>query len=57
MGDKMEEASMCDASRSLLRDHELTSFQCEMGVYPFMFGSIKDFEPVAQDIIKVYSRL
>ncbi|KAJ9624594.1 uncharacterized protein PV06_06408 [Exophiala oligosperma] len=25
---------------------------CAMGVYPFMFGSIKDFEPVAQDIIK-----
>lgn len=24
-----------------------------MGVYPFMFGSIKDFEPVAQEIIKV----
>jgi hypothetical protein len=24
-----------------------------MGVYPFMFGSIKDFEPVAQSIIKV----
>ena len=27
--------------------------QCAMGVYPFMFGSIKDFEPVVQDIIKV----
>ncbi len=24
-----------------------------MGVYPFMFGTIKDFEPVAQEIIKV----
>ena len=24
-----------------------------MGVYPFMFGSINDFEPIAQDIIKV----
>lgn len=24
-----------------------------MGVYPFMFGSIKDFEPIAQEIIKV----
>jgi hypothetical protein len=24
-----------------------------MGVYPFMFGAIKDFEPVAQEIIKV----
>lgn len=30
-----------------------------MGVYPFMFGSIKDFEPVVEDIVKVraYSRL
>lgn len=27
-----------------------------MGVYPFMFGSIKDFEPVAQEIIKVSNR-
>jgi hypothetical protein len=26
-----------------------------MGVYPFMFGSIKDFEPVAEQIIKVSS--
>jgi len=26
-----------------------------MGVYPFMFGSIKDFEPVAEEIIKVPS--
>ncbi|KAK0610711.1 yellowish-green 1-like protein [Bombardia bombarda] len=25
---------------------------CAMGIYPFMFGSIKDFEPVAQAIIK-----
>lgn len=24
-----------------------------MGVYPFMFGTVKDFEPVAQEIIKV----
>jgi hypothetical protein len=24
-----------------------------MGVYPFMFGSLKDFEPVAEGIIKV----
>ena len=24
-----------------------------MGVYPFMFGSINDFEPIAQEIIKV----
>jgi hypothetical protein len=24
-----------------------------MGVYPFMFGTIKDFEPVVQSIIKV----
>jgi hypothetical protein len=24
-----------------------------MGVYPFMFGSVKDFEPVAEEIIKV----
>lgn len=24
-----------------------------MGVYPFMFGAYKDFEPVAQSIIKV----
>ncbi|POS74356.1 conidial pigment biosynthesis protein Ayg1 [Diaporthe helianthi] len=25
---------------------------CTMGVYPFMFGSVKDFEPVAEEIIK-----
>ncbi|KAI3392129.1 hypothetical protein diail_6141 [Diaporthe ilicicola] len=25
---------------------------CTMGVYPFMFGTVKDFEPVAQEIIK-----
>ncbi|KAI9661259.1 MAG: hypothetical protein M1821_009586 [Bathelium mastoideum] len=25
---------------------------CERGLYPFMFGSIKDFEPVAESIIK-----
>lgn len=24
-----------------------------MGVYPFMFGSIKDFEPVVEGIIQV----
>lgn len=24
-----------------------------MGVYPFMFGAVKDFEPVAQTIIQV----
>lgn len=24
-----------------------------MGVYPFMFGSVKDFEPVADAIIQV----
>lgn len=27
--------------------------QCAMGVYPFMFGSLKDFEPVVEEIIKV----
>jgi hypothetical protein len=26
-----------------------------MGVYPFMFGSIRDFEPVAEQIIQVRS--
>ncbi|KAK3314225.1 yellowish-green 1-like protein [Apodospora peruviana] len=25
---------------------------CTMGIYPFMFGCIQDFEPIAQDIIK-----
>ncbi|KAF2236312.1 alpha/beta-hydrolase [Viridothelium virens] len=25
---------------------------CEMGVYPFMFASIKDFEPIVESIIK-----
>ena len=33
----------------------LTSLKAAMGVYPFMFGAIKDFEPVAQEIIKVGS--
>ena len=27
--------------------------QCGLGVYPFMFGSIKDFEPVFDEMIKV----
>lgn len=36
----------------------LTNFrQCTMGVYPFMFGSVKDFEPVVEDIIKVCDRI
>jgi len=26
-----------------------------MGVYPFMFGAKKDFEPVVQELIKVFS--
>ncbi|KAI9692777.1 MAG: hypothetical protein M1820_009376 [Bogoriella megaspora] len=25
---------------------------CEMGVYPFMFGSIKDFQPIVDSIVK-----
>lgn len=24
-----------------------------MGVYPFMFGNVKDFEPVVEEIVKV----
>lgn len=27
--------------------------QCEMGVYPFMFGAIKDFQPIADELIAV----
>jgi hypothetical protein len=27
--------------------------KCSMGLYPFMFGSIQDFEPVAEKLIKV----
>lgn len=27
--------------------------QCDMGVYPFMFGCTKDFQPVVDVIIKV----
>lgn len=25
-----------------------------MGVYPFMFGALKDFEPVVNELIKVF---
>jgi hypothetical protein len=28
-----------------------------MGVYPFMFGSVKDFEPVVERLIKVGSNI
>jgi hypothetical protein len=31
--------------------------QCTMGVYPFMFGSVKDFEPVVERLIKVGSNI
>ena len=27
--------------------------QAEMGVYPFMFGTAKDFEPIVQDMVQV----
>jgi hypothetical protein len=27
--------------------------QCKMGVYPFMFGSINDFEPIVESIVQV----
>lgn len=26
--------------------------KCTMGVYPFMFGNVKDFEPVVEEIIR-----
>lgn len=26
---------------------------CEMGVYPFMFGTIKDFQPIVDKLIEV----
>jgi len=29
------------------------NWQCEMGVYPFMFASIKDFEPIVEKLIEV----
>ncbi|KAK8085395.1 alpha/beta-hydrolase [Apiospora hydei] len=31
---------------------QLTYWQCDMGVYPFMFGATKDFQPVVDEIIK-----
>lgn len=37
----------------VMPDTDPTRKQCEMGVYPFMFGSISDFEPIVQAIIKV----
>lgn len=27
--------------------------QCEMGVYPFMFASVKDFQPVVDKLVEV----
>jgi hypothetical protein len=29
------------------------AMQANMGVYPFMFGTAKDFEPVVESIVKV----
>lgn len=28
-------------------------FQCQMGVYPFMFSSIQDFEPIVEKLVEV----
>lgn len=29
--------------------------QCTLGIYPFMFASVKDFEPVVERLIQVRS--
>lgn len=31
----------------------LTTDQATRGLYPFMFGSVKDFEPIVEKLIKV----
>ncbi|KAI0593425.1 yellowish-green 1-like protein [Biscogniauxia sp. FL1348] len=31
--------------------HTLTYSKCDMGVYPFMFGATKDFQPVVDEIV------
>lgn len=28
-----------------------------MGVYPFMFGSVQDFEPIVQELVQVWKDL
>lgn len=33
----------------------LTTVKAEMGVYPFMFGTAKDFEPIVEEMEKVIS--
>lgn len=59
MGDQVESPGEYKISSSLMLQerHTLTnshnSHQCAMGIYPFMFGSIKDFEPVVEGIVQV----
>ena len=36
-----------------LRRFRADLFQCDVGVYPFMFGCTKDFQPVVDAIVKV----
>lgn len=49
---------MEETGKRLIRDDESQqghshTYQAEMGVYPFMFGAVMDFEPIVEAMIKV----
>lgn len=43
-------------SHSTVATLQLTHGQAEMGVYPFMFGTAKDFEPIVEEMTKVSTK-
>jgi len=47
----MEAASMRQTNKSLVLS--LTLDKATMGVYPFMFSTAKDFEPIVEEMTKV----
>jgi hypothetical protein len=58
MGDQVEKARMHNSHYT--QSHNVTwftnahtSLQAEMGVYPFMFGTTKDFQPIVDELVKV----
>lgn len=55
MGDEVEEASEFLSGHSSSAAVQLTIGQATMGVYPFMFGTAKDFEPIVAEMDKVCS--
>lgn len=47
----MEAAGMHQTNKSPVSS--LTLDKATMGVYPFMFGAAKDFEPIVEEMTKV----